>query len=83
MRHQIADSHPSVRTVLDIEGPNAPLVKAMLRVIEDTVPVQRIWLDTAEHKESPRTGFVGEAPESMMTANVQFALLFLQLLLKK
>ena len=32
----------------------------MLRVIEETVPVQRIWLDTAENKETPRTGFEGE-----------------------
>ena len=32
----------------------------MLRVVEETVPVQRIWLDTAENKETPRTGFAGE-----------------------
>jgi hypothetical protein len=32
----------------------------MLRVIEETVPVQRIWLDTAENKETPRTAFDGE-----------------------
>jgi len=66
MRYRIADTHPSVRAVLDSAGPNAPLVKAMLRVIEETVPVQRIWLDTAEHKETPRTGFAGEAPEAVM-----------------
>ena len=66
MRYRIADTHPSVRAVLDSAGPNEPLVKAMLRVIEETVPVQRIWLDTAEHKETPRTGFTGEAPEAVM-----------------
>jgi len=32
----------------------------MLRCIEETVPVQRIWLDTAEEKDTPLTGFVGE-----------------------
>ena len=42
-----------------------PMVKAMLRVIEETVPVQRIWLDTAENKETPRTGFEGEPPENV------------------
>jgi hypothetical protein len=31
----------------------------MLRVIEETVPVQRIWLDTTELQETPRTGFSG------------------------
>lgn len=42
-----------------------PMVKAMLRVVEETVPVQRIWLDTAENKETPRTGFAGELPENV------------------
>lgn len=30
------------------------------------VPVQRIWLDTAEQKETPRTGFAGEPPEAVV-----------------
>ena len=42
------------------------MVKAMLKVIEETVPVQRIWIDTAEQKETPRTGFSGEPPETVV-----------------
>ena len=38
----------------------------MLRVIEETVPVQRIWLDTVENKEMPRTGFSGEPSEAIV-----------------
>ena len=38
----------------------------MLRVIEETVPVQRIWLDTAENRDTPRTGFAGEPPEAVL-----------------
>jgi hypothetical protein len=34
----------------------------MLRVIEETIPVQRIWLDTTEGKEVPRIGFSCDAP---------------------
>lgn len=60
MRYRIDDSHPSVAAVMERAGDLQPLVKAMLRVIEETVPVQRIWLDTAENKETPRTGFEGE-----------------------
>lgn len=60
IRYRIDDSHPSVAAVLERAGDLQPLVKAMLRVIEETVPVQRIWLDTAENKETPRTGFEGE-----------------------
>lgn len=45
----------------------------MLRVIEETVPVQRIWLDTAENKDTPRTGFDGEPNEAVIeVASVLF-----------
>jgi hypothetical protein len=60
IRYRIEESHPSVAAVLESAGTLAPLIKSMLRVIEETVPVQRIWLDTAENKETPRTGFDGE-----------------------
>lgn len=60
MRYRIEESHPSVAAVLESAGTLAPLIKSMLRVIEETVPVQKIWLDTAENKETPRTGFDGE-----------------------
>jgi hypothetical protein len=39
----------------------------MLRVVQETVPVQRIWLDTVENKETPRTGFAGEPPEEVVS----------------
>ncbi|OHV97890.1 ATPase [Janthinobacterium lividum] len=60
MRYRIEETHPSVAAVLESAGTLTPLIKSMLRVIEETVPVQRIWLDTAENKETPRTSFEGE-----------------------
>ena len=60
IRYRIEESHPSVAAVLESGGALTPLIKSMLRVIEETVPVQRIWLDTAENKETPLTGFDGE-----------------------
>jgi hypothetical protein len=66
IRYRIDDSHPSVAAVLERSGELQPLVKAMLRVIEETVPVQRIWLDTVENKEMPRTGFEGEPPAAVI-----------------
>jgi Histidine kinase-, DNA gyrase B-, and HSP90-like ATPase len=65
-RYRIDEKHPAVAAVLDGSGERLPLVRAMLRVIEETVPVQRIWLDTAENKETPRTGFAGEPPEAVV-----------------
>lgn len=62
MRYRIDQSHPVVRGVLDEAGSLGNQINAMLRVIEETVPVQRIWLDTTENRETPRTGFAGAAP---------------------
>ncbi|MHB1702515.1 MAG: hypothetical protein ACYCSN_20770, partial [Acidobacteriaceae bacterium] len=65
MRYRIAETHPSVAAVLENAGELLPLVKSMLRVIEETVPVQRIWLDTAENKDTPQTGFTGEPSDEV------------------
>lgn len=62
VRYRVDEDHPAVAAVLSQAGPMLADVQAMLQVIQETVPVQRIWLDTAEAKE-PRTGFSGE-PEA-------------------
>ena len=73
MRYRIDDSHPSVSAVMERAVDLQPLVRAMLRVIEETVPIQRIWLDTAENKETPRTGFEGEPNSAVIeVASVLF-----------
>ncbi len=59
IRYRVDREHPAVKAVLEQAGPLAPQAQAMLRIIEETVPVQRIWLDTAESRETPRTGFAG------------------------
>lgn len=64
VRYRIDTTHPAVSSVLDRSGELRPQLLAMLKVIEETVPVQRIWLDTVENKETPRTGFEGEPPEA-------------------
>jgi hypothetical protein len=62
MHYRIDRQHPAVRAVLDDAGDLSARIRAMLRIIEETVPVQRIWLDTAEGKETPRTGFACDPP---------------------
>lgn len=64
-RYRIDAKHPAVAAALEASGSAAPLLKAMLRVVEETVPVQRIWLDTAEQKEVPRGDFACEPPEAV------------------
>ncbi len=65
VRYRLDTDHPAVAAVLHECGAMKPLVTAMLRVIEETVPVQRIWLDTTEAKETPRTGFGGQPAEEV------------------
>lgn len=67
MRYRVDTDHPAVRAVLDQAGQLEPQIQAMLKIIEQTIPVQRIWLDTAEAKETPRTHFSGEAPVAVMS----------------
>ncbi|MBY0473682.1 MAG: ATP-binding protein [Nitrosomonas sp.] len=66
MRYRVDLDHPSIRAVIDEAGPLLPQVKAMLRVLEETIPVQRIWIDTAENKETPSTGFDDSPPEDVV-----------------
>lgn len=67
MRYRIDSEHPAVRAVIDDAGQLLPQIKAMLRIIEETVPVQRIWIDTAENKDTPSTGF-DKAPKEEICA---------------
>jgi hypothetical protein len=67
MRYRIDESHPAVRAVLDEVGSLLPQVKAMLRVIEETVPVQRIWLDTTENHETPRVNFAEQPSNEVLS----------------
>jgi hypothetical protein len=59
-RYRISREHEAVRSVFDLAPHLASQIEVMLRLLEETVPVQRIWLDTAEDRETPLTGFAGE-----------------------
>jgi len=73
IKYRIDLNHPAVQVVIEEAGHLLPTIKAMLSVIEETVPVQRIWLDTTEGQETPRTGFSGEpTTEVSMVLNVMF-----------
>jgi hypothetical protein len=62
IRYRVDLKHPVVAAAVENAGQDRELVLAMIRVIEETVPVQRIWLDTAENKDTPSTGFVASPP---------------------
>ena len=77
--YRINREHDLIASILDRSGSLKSDIQALLRLIEETVPVQRIWLDTAQDKETPRIGFVGapnnevmETLSSMFEALVKF-----------
>ena len=51
INYRISRNHPVVKAVLDDSGELKDRIEGMLRVIEGTVPVQQIWLDTVEKGE--------------------------------
>ncbi len=65
IRYRLDENHPAIYAVLESAGNLLPQIKAMLRIVEETVPVQRIWLDTAEEKETPRTEFLAHPQEQV------------------
>lgn len=56
--YRISRDHDLVASILQRAGPMKSDILSLLKLIEETVPVQRIWLDTTEDKKIPRTGFV-------------------------
>ncbi|MDP2329228.1 MAG: ATP-binding protein [Reyranella sp.] len=55
--YRIDRKHAAVHNVYDLAGDQSSTVDAMLRIIEETVPVQKIWLDATERGEVATGGF--------------------------
>lgn len=66
-RYRISRTHIAVSSLMDRAGPLRKDIEAVLRVIEETMPVQRIWLDTVDDKETPLNSFAG-APDAEVLA---------------
>lgn len=68
--YRIDRSHPVVRRMIDSAGESGLPIEDMLHILERTLPVQRIWLETAERDE-----VADSAPAPQMTATDQSVLL--------
>lgn len=58
-RYGIDREHPAITALLSSSDCEAATIESALRLIEATVPIERIWLDTAEMGEvmsSPKSG---------------------------
>ena len=63
--YRINRDHPAVIRALN--DPSRESVEQALRIVEEMVPVQRIWLDTVENGEAPREGFA-DTPDPQVEA---------------
>lgn len=72
-RYRISREHEVIKSLLDRAGSLKNDFLAALRIIEETVPVQRIWLDTAEDQETPRNGLAdAPKPEILDLMNIAY-----------
>ncbi|WNG24481.1 ATP-binding protein [Cystobacter fuscus] len=67
LRYRIRRKHPLVTFAMDRQGSDQKPLEALLRLLEETVPIQRIWLDTAEKPEAHAAPFEDEPPAEVMT----------------
>ena len=64
-------SHPLLQAFLTKAGPLRKEAETILRMIEETVPVEKIWLDTAESPEKRSTPFFGVSEQEIIRAAEQ------------
>lgn len=71
IRYRIDRTHPAIASVIDEAGDMRASIETMLRVIEETVPVQQIWLDTAENNDTPPRAGLSDVPEDEVRRMMQ------------
>ncbi|MDZ7961470.1 MAG: ATP-binding protein [Aulosira sp. DedQUE10] len=57
--YSINPEHPLVKEALNIPTEYRQIIKALLRLVEETVPVQQIWLDSADNSDKQSQPFEG------------------------
>ena len=63
IRYRINTEHPLITSLLQKSGNLSSDIQSLFRILEDTVPVQKIWLDSAEGKN------IGTFPEQDSTGS--------------
>jgi hypothetical protein len=70
--YRISKQHDLVASILDRAGPLRSDILSLLSLIAETVPVQRIWLDTAEQTNVSRGGYAAALDEIETTLTSLF-----------
>jgi Histidine kinase-, DNA gyrase B-, and HSP90-like ATPase len=64
--YAINREHPIVREVLDGSKKQERIIQALLRLLEETVPVQQIWLDSASAPDCQCESFENTPPAEVL-----------------
>jgi hypothetical protein len=54
IQYRINREHPAIHHILNTAGEHRAAVEAVLQIIEQAVPIQRIWLDMTEQSDAGR-----------------------------
>ena len=79
-RYRINRDHSALRELISEGGDVGMRVEMLFRILEETVPVQRIWFEAAETGDHLRGGVANDAEESVKEI---LGVLFRNLVLKK
>lgn len=63
--YKIDRKHPLVKQALELDTNYKSLIEAMLVTLEETVPIQQIWLDSAERSDESSKPFVNTGTGQM------------------
>ena len=70
--YRINQNHPIVKSVLTQAGGMAEKIRELLLLLENSVPVQKIWLDTAEEKNVVNSEMETLPPKEQMERTRKF-----------
>ncbi|AFZ19208.1 ATP-binding protein [Allocoleopsis franciscana] len=69
--YSINQEHPLVKEALNVPKEHRQVIRALLRLIQETVPVQQIWLDSAEHLDQHSQPFEGVLSKEVKEVMIQ------------
>lgn len=64
--YSINQEHPLVKEALNLPKEHQPTIRALIKLIEETVPVQQIWLDTSTDSEKHSQPFEGTPTKEVL-----------------
>ncbi len=69
--YSINQEHPLVKEAMSLPKEHQPLIRALIRLLEETVPVQQIWIDSSTDPENHSQPFEDTPPREVVEVMTQ------------